>query len=78
MSKYLLVQFSDGTSIIPRIWVEHEEGKQLIVAFPSKKEYKFLRKYISQCIPPSEVWSSFQAEVLLESGKNLNKFFFIL
>ena len=69
MSKYLLVQFSDGTSIIPRKWVEHQEEKELMVAFPSKAEYKFFRKYINDCIAPSEMWSSYQAEMILESGK---------
>ena len=69
---YHLVAFEDGTSIVPRSWIEAnsiEKDQHVRVAFPPRKERKFMRKYVNQKLPPGEFWETYCGKVLISSGK---------
>ena len=65
---YHIVAFEDGTSIVPQSWIETDsiEGdQQVCLAFPPKKERKFMRKYVNQKLPPGEFWETYSGKVLI-------------
>lgn len=72
---YVLVQFltDASTSIVPTSWIENAQSNdatsKCFVAFPPKSIWSKMRSMVQRQAPPSAVWESFEADILLRGGK---------